>query len=342
MRDKERGVIWEECIILLPSAVRFVFLSATLPNGREFAAWVAATHGLPCHLVTTPYRPTPLQHWVFPVGSPGLHLLVDEQGCFREPAYAAACAALRAGAAAGPAAAPARLGARHSPELLRLLRLLVGRDLTPSIVFSFSRKECESAARCAQALDPLPVDERRAVTDVFEGAIATLSADDQHLKQVALSRPMLARPPPWPTPQVAVHMHMHMHLAMHMHMRTSVYARTCTCPPMLLPGGHAAADAGARRRGAPLGHVASAPRGRGDPLPGAQPPPHPTRPAAWHGTPSPLWSRRPHQPPLAPQLVFSLRSVPRPHPLQAINPSQKSWPRPGQPSPLAITPSYHP
>ena len=30
MRDKERGVIWEECIILLPSAVRFVFLSATV------------------------------------------------------------------------------------------------------------------------------------------------------------------------------------------------------------------------------------------------------------------------------------------------------------------------
>ena len=47
MRDKERGVIWEECIILLPSAVRFVFLSATVPNGREFAAWVAQTHQAP-------------------------------------------------------------------------------------------------------------------------------------------------------------------------------------------------------------------------------------------------------------------------------------------------------
>ena len=35
MRDKERGVIWEECIILLPKAVRFVFLSATVPNGRQ-------------------------------------------------------------------------------------------------------------------------------------------------------------------------------------------------------------------------------------------------------------------------------------------------------------------
>ena len=47
MRDKERGVVWEECIILLPHAVRFVFLSATVPNGREFAAWIAATHRAP-------------------------------------------------------------------------------------------------------------------------------------------------------------------------------------------------------------------------------------------------------------------------------------------------------
>ena len=37
MRDAERGVIWEECIILLPRAIRFVFLSATIPNALEFA-----------------------------------------------------------------------------------------------------------------------------------------------------------------------------------------------------------------------------------------------------------------------------------------------------------------
>ena len=39
MRDKERGVVWEESIVMLPSEVRFVFLSATIPNAREFAAW---------------------------------------------------------------------------------------------------------------------------------------------------------------------------------------------------------------------------------------------------------------------------------------------------------------
>ena len=55
-------------------ACRFVFLSATIPNAREFAEWVSKTHASPCHVVYTDYRPTPLQHYVFPTGGwwPGL------------------------------------------------------------------------------------------------------------------------------------------------------------------------------------------------------------------------------------------------------------------------------
>ena len=41
MRDKERGVVWEETIILLPDNVHYVFLSATIPNARQFAEWIA-------------------------------------------------------------------------------------------------------------------------------------------------------------------------------------------------------------------------------------------------------------------------------------------------------------
>eukprot|EP01052_Picozoa_sp_SAG31_P054935 SAG31_NODE_14889_length_782_cov_0.871157_1_plen_99_part_00 len=61
MRDKERGVVWEESIVMLPKKVRFVFLSATIPNAREFAAWVAKVHVNPCNVVYTDFRPTPLQ-----------------------------------------------------------------------------------------------------------------------------------------------------------------------------------------------------------------------------------------------------------------------------------------
>lgn len=45
LRDKERGVVWEESLIMLPDTVRYAFLSATVPNARDFAAWIAELHG---------------------------------------------------------------------------------------------------------------------------------------------------------------------------------------------------------------------------------------------------------------------------------------------------------
>lgn len=84
MKDRERGVVWEESIIFLPPAIKMVFLSATMSNATEFAEWICNLHKQPCHVVYTDFRPTPLQHYVFPIGGSGLYLVVDEDGQFRE------------------------------------------------------------------------------------------------------------------------------------------------------------------------------------------------------------------------------------------------------------------
>ena len=186
MRDKERGVIWEECIILLPHAVRFVFLSATVPNGVEFARWVAHLHGRRCHLVTTQYRPTPLQHWALPAGGEGLHLVLDESGTFHPASLAAAAEQLQRSAAA-------QVGSRSSPDLKRLLTLLEREGLEPAIVFTFSRRECEGAAMAARSLATLPDEQLTAVRTIFDAAVSTLSAEDQQLPQLAKMLPLLER-----------------------------------------------------------------------------------------------------------------------------------------------------
>ena len=36
----QRGVVWEEVIIMLPAHVGIILLSATVPNTLEFADWV--------------------------------------------------------------------------------------------------------------------------------------------------------------------------------------------------------------------------------------------------------------------------------------------------------------
>lgn len=94
MRDSERGVVWEETIILLPDNVHYVFLSATIPNAMQFAEWICKIHGQPCHVVYTNFRPTPLQHYLFPAGGEGIHLVVDEKGQFREENFQKAMGAL--------------------------------------------------------------------------------------------------------------------------------------------------------------------------------------------------------------------------------------------------------
>lgn len=69
-------------MILLNQNVRYVFLSATIPNADEFAEWICRIKKQPCHVVYTDYRPVPLQHYLFPSGGDGIFMVVDEKGQF--------------------------------------------------------------------------------------------------------------------------------------------------------------------------------------------------------------------------------------------------------------------
>ena len=62
VNDSERGVVWEEVIIMLPAQVKMVFLSATTPNMLEFSGWVGRTRQRRVNVVSTPKRP-PLEHF---------------------------------------------------------------------------------------------------------------------------------------------------------------------------------------------------------------------------------------------------------------------------------------
>lgn len=37
----------------------------------------------PCNVVCTDFRPVPLQHYIFPAGGSGLHLVLDADGVFK-------------------------------------------------------------------------------------------------------------------------------------------------------------------------------------------------------------------------------------------------------------------
>lgn len=62
LADEDRGHVWEEAIILTPSRIRMLLLSATIGNAPEFASWIEELRGVRCGVVTRPgARPVPLR-----------------------------------------------------------------------------------------------------------------------------------------------------------------------------------------------------------------------------------------------------------------------------------------
>ncbi|CCK70525.1 ATP-dependent RNA helicase MTR4 KNAG_0E02660 [Huiozyma naganishii CBS 8797] len=204
MRDKERGVVWEETIILLPDKVRYVFLSATIPNAMEFAEWICKIHSQPCHIVYTNFRPTPLQHYLFPSHGDGIYLVVDEKSTFREENFQKAMASISNQEGDDPNSVNARGkkgqtfkgGAAKGDskgDIYKIVKMIWKKKYNPVIVFSFSKRDCEELALKMSKLDFNSDDEKDALTKIFTNAIALLPETDRELPQIKHILPLLRR-----------------------------------------------------------------------------------------------------------------------------------------------------
>ena len=205
MRDKTRGVVWEETIILLPDKVRYVFLSATIPNAMQFAEWITKTHNQPCHVVYTDFRPTPLQQYFFPAGADGIHLIVDEKGVFREDNFQKAMSTIAEKQGDDPADAMAKRkgrgkdkrfnkgGTKGPSDLYKIIRMIMMKNYNPVIVFSFSKRDCESNAIQMSSMSFNDDSEKAMVSKVFNSALDMLSEDDKQLPQIQHLLPLLRR-----------------------------------------------------------------------------------------------------------------------------------------------------
>ncbi|CCO07968.1 helix-turn-helix domain-containing protein [Desulforamulus hydrothermalis] len=73
--DPERGTAWEESIIFAPPHVKFLGLSATVPNIREIADWMSEVRGEPVEVVVETNRAVPLAiNWLSSDGN-----IMDEE-----------------------------------------------------------------------------------------------------------------------------------------------------------------------------------------------------------------------------------------------------------------------
>ena len=205
LRDKSRGVVWEETIILLPDKVRYVFLSATIPNAMQFAEWITKTHGQPVHVVYTDFRPTPLQHYFFPAGADGIHLIVDEKGVFREDNFNKAMTTIADKQGDDPADAMAKRkgkgkdkrlnkgGTKGPSDIYKIVKMIMMKSYNPVIVFSFSKNLCEAYALQMSNLTFNEKSEKDMVEKVFNSALEMLTEEDKQLPQIQNILPLLKR-----------------------------------------------------------------------------------------------------------------------------------------------------
>ncbi|EAX97832.1 DEAD/DEAH box helicase family protein [Trichomonas vaginalis G3] len=205
MKDRSRGVVWEESIIMLPDDVRFVFLSATIPNAREFSEWIATTHKQVCHVVYTERRPVPLHFYLSPLGQPKPYMVRNAEGEINDQQFALACASVKSNAGASKTFGSVQVKSSETTKskvskkalgqhTCKIIENLYNSNLYPMIVFVFSRKECDNIHESLGERTFLKPEEKYYVTEVFQNAIQRIPNEaDRNLPQIKHMKRLVER-----------------------------------------------------------------------------------------------------------------------------------------------------
>ncbi|MFC1741352.1 DEAD/DEAH box helicase [Nanoarchaeota archaeon] len=171
--DEERGYIWEESIIFSPGHIRFLFLSATIPNSEEFASWVKNTKKHDVVVVKHHVRSVPLERKFYDVelGITTLEKIKEQKALDKYPAY---------GKRTKHRFRKPRLPA---PDYRELVNDIKDQDKLPCIYFVFSRaKTQEYAVKLSKDSNMLSGDERKKMSMMLADEFRKVSGDINALK----------------------------------------------------------------------------------------------------------------------------------------------------------------
>jgi len=142
INDIERGTVWEESVIFSPEHIRFLCLSATIPNALEFAGWIESIMNHKVDVVTYMKRAVPLKHYVYDkdagiIEAQKLKELakVDKFNNYDKIYKKRGKGKFQKGKQKNKAAT-------H----IDLIREITAQNAVPAIFFIFSRKACEQKA----------------------------------------------------------------------------------------------------------------------------------------------------------------------------------------------------
>ncbi|MBS1266947.1 MAG: ATP-dependent DNA helicase [Candidatus Woesearchaeota archaeon] len=122
INDYERGYVWEESIIFSKSHVRFLCLSATIPNAQEFANWIMEIKEHQVDVVMNKKRNVPLKRYFY-TNTAGISDIEKVKQVMQTPR---------------------RKKKIKNPYHVHLVREI--KDKLPCLFFNFSRRKCQESA----------------------------------------------------------------------------------------------------------------------------------------------------------------------------------------------------
>lgn len=190
INDMERGVVWEEALMMLPYHIKVVMLSATTPNTMEFADWVGRIRQQNIYVIHTTHRPIPLEHYLLGYNGPSkldLFQIVSQDLTFSVTDCQNAIKSLIS-----------KTKSTHSHDVIHLLyplinQILKPKSLLPAVFFTFSRKKCEEYSRYLYQLDLTNNEEKNAIHIFLKESLQRLPEIDRSLPQILYTSESLNR-----------------------------------------------------------------------------------------------------------------------------------------------------
>ena len=168
INDIERGTVWEEALIFSPDHIRFLCLSATIPNARDFADWIESIKSHKVDVVSNNRRAVPLKHYLYDKTA-GICTL-DQLRSFYSHSLSRS---RRKGFSKRNRKKQMQI---PSASHLDLVDSLDEEGFLPAIYFSFSRKECEKKAQeLARKKDFLSPEQKSKAMSILSSKISSLN-----------------------------------------------------------------------------------------------------------------------------------------------------------------------
>ncbi len=150
--DPERGTVWEESIILAPSDIRFMCLSATVPNIQELSDWMGTVRNTKFTVIEEFHRPVPLKHFFYHPKFGIISLKGIKRKYKNDPN-------LR------------KKFLRKKPSSRRVVQMVIQQGHLPILYFCFNRRACERNAEQHMGLELLTLEEKNLVSKMVDDLV---------------------------------------------------------------------------------------------------------------------------------------------------------------------------